>query len=135
MICLDESVFSRLATDKSFPAVEKYLAAHKEETWILPAVVLFEYLNQYDSHSTIKSQRLKAENRVDMVADLDGDVATEAANVRARLETVDTSLKLGDLLIAATARANNATLVTADKEDFNKPPIHELMSVDIIDVS
>ncbi|MFB6151463.1 MAG: type II toxin-antitoxin system VapC family toxin [Haloarculaceae archaeon] len=66
------------------------------------------------------------------MADLSADVAAEAANLCARLETTDTSLDLADLLIAATAREHGATLATANENEFDKGPIHDLMDVDIV---
>ncbi|MFB6150557.1 MAG: type II toxin-antitoxin system VapC family toxin [Haloarculaceae archaeon] len=132
MICLDNDVFSRYASRNSYPFIDRYLSNHVDETWILPSLVLFEYLDKYDSHSTIRSQRLRAVESVDAVADLSADVAVEAANLRARLATTNAGLDLADLLIAATARERGATLATANKNDFDKEPIHDLMDVDIV---
>ncbi|MFC7140347.1 type II toxin-antitoxin system VapC family toxin [Halosimplex aquaticum] len=134
MICLDNDIFSRYASERSYPSVDQYLADHAGDAWILPAMVLFEYLKRYDSHSTIQTHRLNAEQSVDGIADLNTDVAMEAANLQARLATADTSLDLADLLIAATAREYGATLVTANKNDFDKQPIRELLNVDIVEV-
>jgi hypothetical protein len=53
-------------------------------------------------------------------------VAVEAANMGARLETAGTDLDLADLLAAATAREAGATFVTANVNDFDKTPIHQL---------
>lgn len=134
MICLDNDVFSRYASEQYYPTVDRYLSDHARETWILPSIVLFEYLKRYDSHNTIQTHRLNAEGSVDAVADLDADVAMEAANLRARLATANTGLALADLLIAATAREYGATLATANERDFDKQAIHELLDVDIVDV-
>ena len=135
MICLDNDIFSRYASERSYPAVDQYLAEHAGDAWILPAMVLFEYLKRHDSHSAIQTHRLNAEQSVDGVADLNTDVAMEAANLQTRLATADTSLDPADLLIAATAREYGATLVTANENDFDKQPIHELLDVDIVDVA
>jgi len=59
-------------------------------------------------------------------------VAVEAANMRARLETAGTDLDLADLLAAATAREAGATFVTANVNDFDKTPIHQLMDIDVV---
>jgi tRNA(fMet)-specific endonuclease VapC len=134
MICLDNDVFSRYASEKSYPTVEQYLADHSGDAWILPSLVLFEYLKRYESHSTIRTHRTNAEQSVDGIADVDADVAMEAANLRGRLATTETSLDLADLLIAATARVHGATVATANKNDFDKQPIHELLDVDIVDI-
>jgi len=134
MICLDNDIFSRYASRQSYPSVDQYLADHADEAWILPSMVLFEYLKRYDSHNTIQTHRQSAEQSVDAIADLNADVATEAANLRARLLTADASLDLADLLIAATAREYGATLATANKNDFDNPATRELIDIDIVDV-
>jgi predicted nucleic acid-binding protein len=132
MICLDNDVFSRFASDRSYRAVSEYLAAHSTETWLLPSVVLFEYLQQYEAQATIRKQRRRVEQSVDGVVPVDGDVAEQAANIRARLASAGTSLDVGDLLVAATAREHNCTLATRNKNDFDKSPVHQLLAVDIV---
>lgn len=132
MICLDNDVFSRYASQQSYPAVSNYLTSHSTETWLLPSIVLFEYLQRYSAHNTIQNERRKAEQSVDGIIQIDADVAEEAANVGTRLASTGTSLDVPDLLIAAAARDRSCTLVTRNKNDFDKRPIHELMSVDII---
>ena len=52
--------------------------------------------------------------------------------MRARLETAGTDLDLADLLAAATAREAGATFVTANVNDFDKTPIHQLMDIDVV---
>jgi len=49
------------------------------------------------------------------------------------LDRAGVSLNDVDLLIAATASQQQATFVTADKNDFDKDPIHELLDIDIVD--
>lgn len=132
MICLDNDVFSRYASQQTYPDVSNYLADHANETWVLPSIVLFEYLQRFSPHQKIKAERRTAERAVDTVAPVDGDVSEQAANIRARLASAGTSLATPDLLIAAVARQRGCTLATRNKTDFDKPPIHQLMDVDII---
>lgn len=132
MICLDNDVFSRYASRQSYPAVSTYLSSHSTEAWLLPSIVLFEYLQNYPSHNTIQNERRKAEQSVDGTIPVDADVAEQAANIRARLDAAQTSLDVPDLLIAAAARTHGCTLATRNKTDFDKSPIHELMDIDII---
>lgn len=132
MICLDNDVFSRFASPQSYPAVSEYLASHRSEPWLLPTVVLFEYLQRYDDHDTIRKQRRQAEAAVDGLAPIDGDVATQAANIRARLAASGTSLDVPDLLIAAAARERDCTLATCNRNDFDSSPVHELLDLDIV---
>jgi predicted nucleic acid-binding protein len=133
MICLDHDVLRKFADPDPDPNVVTYLSQHRGDIWILPSLVLFEYLQLYSSQSRIRTERSQIEHVVDEVAPLDGDVAAQAANMNARLASAGTSLDLADLLIAATARENNATLATANKHDFDKPPIHQLMDIDIVE--
>lgn len=132
MICLDNDVFSRYASPDSYPAVTAYLSVHSTEPWLVPSVVLFEYLQQYSAHDTITTERRNAEQSVDGVIPIDADVAQEAANLNARLAAAGTSLDVPDLLVAAAAREHGCTLATRNKNDFDKSPIHELVTVDII---
>lgn len=133
MICLDNDVLRKFADPNPDPNVVTYLSQHRGDIWILPSLVLFEYLQLYSSHSRIRTERSQIEHVVDEVAPLDGDVAAQAAKMNARLASAGTSLDLADLLIAATAREDNATLATANKHDFDKPPIHQLMDIDIVE--
>lgn len=133
MICLDNDVLRKFADPDPDPAVVEYLTDHRADTWILPSIVLFEYLQLYSDHSRIRKERRQIERVVDAIAPLDADVATQAANMNARLAAAGTSLDFADLLVAATARERNATLATANKRDFDKTPIHQLMDVDIVE--
>lgn len=133
MICLDNDVFRRYASQKPHPEVNQYLTDHRKEQWLVPSLVLFEFLQYYETHSTIRSKREAAEQHVDGILPLDADVAEEAANIQARLASSRISLDLADLLIAATARTNGCTLATRNKRDFDKAPIRELIDVDIVE--
>ena len=99
---------------------------------MIPSIILFEYLQQYSAHNTIEKQRRTAEQSVDGVIPLDGAVAAQAANIRARLDEAGTALDVPDLLVAAAAREQGCTLATRNRNDFDKAPIHELLSIDIV---
>jgi predicted nucleic acid-binding protein len=135
MLCLDNDVFRRYTNEPPDRDVVNYLAAHHEEPWGLPAIVLFEWLQLYESHATIRTRRDQVDDVIDEVLALDDDVAVEAANMRARLSTAETSLDLADLLAAATARQADATFVTGNANDFDKTPVHDLIDVEILDPS
>jgi predicted nucleic acid-binding protein len=91
MSCLDNDVFSRYASRQSYPAVSEFLSAHSSEPWLIPFIVLFEYLHQYSSQNTIQKQRRNAEQSVDGVIPVDGDVSEQAANIRTRLDAAGRS--------------------------------------------
>jgi predicted nucleic acid-binding protein len=77
-------------------------------------------------------RRQQLNQRVDKIASLDADAASEAAKMEADLQNAGASLNTADLLIAAIARDQGATLATGNKNDFDKQPIHQLMDVDIV---
>lgn len=132
MICLDNDILRKYARPDPDPNVVTYLSSRRSESWILPSVVVFEYLQNFSAANRIHTERQQLEQHFDSVASLDGDVAEESANIRARLATAGTSLAVPDLFVAATARANGATLATANRRDFDKTPVHELLDVDIV---
>jgi len=55
--------------------------------------------------------------------------------LRRALAQTNTSLDTGDLLVAATAHRHGGTLATADKNDFDKPQIRQLLNVDIVELA
>ena len=132
MLCLDNDVFRKYTNDPPEEAVVNYLASGHGEPWTLPSIVLFEWLQMYDSHDTIRKKRRQTDEIIDEVLGIDDNVAVEAANMGARLETAGTDLDLADLLAAATAREAGATFVTANVNDFDKTPIHQLMDIDVV---
>jgi predicted nucleic acid-binding protein len=135
MLCLDNDVLRKYARPEPDENVVSYLAGHSSEPWIVPSVVLFEYLQHFEAQHRISNERQQIETTFDAVAPMNAAVAEEAANLRARLAEAGTSLDVPDLLVAATARTEGATLATANKNDFDKTPIHELLTVDIVPTS
>lgn len=135
MILLDNNIIRKYARSDPDEAVLNYLSKHRTEPWGISAIVLFEFLSYYDTQSKQRTRRSQLTQAVDNVVSFDGDTAAEAASMEASLEAAGVSLDDVDLLIAATARQHQATLVTADKNDFDKAALHELMNIDIVDAS
>lgn len=135
MICLDNSVLRKYASPNAHPAVLSYLKDHATEPWSIPASVAYEYLSYYDAPSEIRRQRRNLDELFEEIVPLTGDVAAEAALIEASLVEQGVSLDAADLLHAATAREAGATFVTADVDDFDVPPIRELLDVDVVDES
>lgn len=136
MLYLDNDVLRKFAQPDPDPAVVEYLERHRSEPWGISTVVLYEFLSYYASTGTRQKrlQTLKT-HVVDDVAAFDEDAAVEAASIESALADTDSSLDAADLMIAATARRYGGTLATANKRDFDKRPVHQLMDVDIVDVS
>lgn len=61
MICLDNDVLRKSADPNPDPEVVQYLSKHRADAWILPSLVLFEYLQLYSSHSRIRTERHQIE--------------------------------------------------------------------------
>ncbi|MDS0261571.1 type II toxin-antitoxin system VapC family toxin [Haloarcula sp. S1CR25-12] len=133
MILLDNNIIRKYARPNPDEAVLTYLSEHRTEPWSISALVLFEFLSYYDSQSEQRAQRNQLTQAVDDVISFDADTAAEAASMERSLDAAGVSLDAADLLIAATARQHQATFVTADKNDFDKTVIHELMAIDIVD--
>ena len=135
MILLDNNIIRKYARPDPDEAVLNYLSDLRTEPWAISAIVLFEFLSYYDTQSKQRTRRSQLTQAVDNVISFDGDTAAEAASMDSSLEAAGVSLDDADLLIAATARQHQATFVTADKNDFDRTPLHELMDVDIVNTS
>ncbi|AAV46021.1 plasmid stability protein StbB [Haloarcula marismortui ATCC 43049] len=135
MILLDNNIIRKYAHPDPDEAVLNYLSEHRTEPWGISAIVLFEFLSFYDTQAKQRKRRSQLTQAVDTVISFDGDTAAEAASMETSLEAAGVSLDDVDLLIAATARQHQATFVTADKNDFDKTPVHELVDIDIVDAS
>lgn len=135
MLYLDNSVLRKATEDPPDPAVAAYLRANSNEGWALPATVAWGYLDFFGSRSRRRRERRFLEEEFQEVAPVTLDVAAEAADLSRLLGRQDVALAAADLLHVATARENGGTFVTADAEDFDRPEIHDLIDVDVIDVS
>jgi len=133
MILLDNNIIRKYARPDPDEAVLTYLSDHRTEPWGISAIVLYEFLSYYDTQSKQRARRSQLTQAVDDVISFDADTAAEAASMETSLDGAGVSLNDVDLLIAATARQHQATFATADKNDFDKSPIHELLDIDIVD--
>lgn len=132
MIVLDNNVVRKYASGAPDDHVVEYLTEQRTEPWGIPAIVLYEFLSYYDSQATRRRRRDQLLDVVDEVLGFDEATAFEAASLGTSLGAAGVSLDVADLFIAATARQHGGTLATTDRDDFDKPPIHELLSVDIV---
>jgi predicted nucleic acid-binding protein len=136
MLYLDNDVLRKFAKPDPDPKVVDYLDRHRSEPWGLSTVVLYEFLSYYGSPGTRQERLHTLKTRIaDDVAPFDEDAAVEAASMESSLSETNTSLDAADLMIAATARQRGGVLATANKRDFDKQPIHQLLDIDIVDVS
>jgi predicted nucleic acid-binding protein len=133
MICLDNSVLRRLASPQQTPNVDGFLNDHRSEPWVIPATVAFEYYAYYDTQTDIRQQQRILNEHLDGTLPLTDSVASEAAQLQLLLQSHQISLGIADLLHAATAREAGVTFVTRDATDYDKDPLKQLMSIEIID--
>ncbi|WP_226022843.1 type II toxin-antitoxin system VapC family toxin [Halomicrobium salinisoli] len=131
MIVLDNDVLAGFVRPNPDPDVLSYLSDHSTEQWIVPTIVLYEFLSYYDSSKQTRRRR-QLKKRVDGIVPFDEDAAAAAANIEGSLQSVGTSLDTADLFIAAIARERSGTLATRNHQDFDKTPIHQLLDIDIV---
>ncbi len=94
----------------------------------IPAVVVYEIetgIAKSTDPNKRKGQLAELLNAV-TVLPFDGDSARRAAHLRARLERQGTPIGPMDTLIAGTALAHNATLVTHNTAEFQRVPALQL---------
>ncbi|WP_436910020.1 type II toxin-antitoxin system VapC family toxin [Halosimplex marinum] len=135
MICFDNSVLRKFADPDPHPRVVEYLEGHSSDVWIVPAIIAYEFYSVENSRPGVQRLRSVLRETVDEIRPFTDDVAAEAAVLEGRLREQNRSLATADLLSAATAREAGATFTTADSGDFDTPPLHDLLELDIIDVS
>lgn len=90
----------------------------------LPSLVLYELQTGIQKSTDGRRRRRQLQALVDATNVLPFGVAeaNQAAVIRARLEAAGTPIGPIDTLIAATAMAANATLVTRNRREFDRVP-------------
>ena len=106
---------------KGMGNVGKRLAAIQPQEFAIPAIVLFE-LEEGTADSTARREALDAIVRVCRVLPFDAQVAKRAAVIRNELARRGQMIGPLDMLIAATASANGATLITHNTAEFSRVP-------------
>ncbi|MDY6818657.1 MAG: type II toxin-antitoxin system VapC family toxin [Halobacteriales archaeon] len=132
MLYLDNDVLAKFARPNPDPAVVQYLKERSSEPWGISALVAYEFVSFYPQSQRHEKLRQLEQDILNEISPIDAQTSLEAADLRSLLENAGTSLDTGDLLVAATARQHSGTLATANKNDFDKQPIHELLDVDIV---
>lgn len=135
MLYLDNDVLAKFARPNPDPAVVQYLKNHSSEPWGISALVAYEFVSFYPQSQRQGKLRQLEQNVLDEISPIDAQTSLEAANLGSLLENAGTSLDTGDLLVAATARQHGGTLATANKNDFDRQPIHELVDVELVPTS
>jgi len=130
MIVLDRDVVAKLVA--SDQAVVQHLQQYSGEEWTIPALVAWESYKAQDSRSDMRRTQTVLRSNFDRIVDLSDDTALEAAYLDEKLRSQGVNVPTVDLLHLATAHAEGGTFVTHNKNDFDKPPLHELIDVDVV---
>jgi tRNA(fMet)-specific endonuclease VapC len=123
MICLDTNI-AIYVINRRVPSVRHRLAEQlRLGTEIgFSAIALFELHVRSDRRA--EAERLLAEFLAPgiVVLPFDAEDAAHAGDIRAHLESKGTPIGPYDYLIAAQARRRGATLVTANRREFERVP-------------
>ena len=130
MIVLDRDVVVKLV--ESDQTVVQHLQQYSSEEWTIPALVAWESYKAQDSRTGMQRTRTLLRSNFDRIIDFSDDTALEAAYLDEKLRSQGVTLPTVDLLHLAAAHAEGGTFVTHDRNDFDKPPLHDLVNVDII---
>ena len=132
MLYLNNDVLAKFARPNPDPAVVQYLKERSSMPWGISALVAYEFVSFYPLSQRREKLRRLEQGILNEISPIDTQMSIEAANLRSLLENAGTSLDTGDLFVAATARQHSGTLATANKNDFDKQPIRELVDVEIV---
>lgn len=132
MLFLDNDVLAKFARPDPDPAVVEYLKDRRTDSWAISALVAYEFLSVYSKSQRQRKCRQLEGDVVNEITPIDAETSLEAAALRELLAESGTTLDTGDLLVAATARQHGGTIATANKNDFDKAPVHELIDVEIV---
>jgi len=132
MIVLDNDILVKWGGRNPDPEIISHLQHYRHEEWAIPAIVAFEFYKSCKSRVQMNQVQSKLHSQLDRILDFSDDVAFEAAYLHDRLNTQNITLPPVDLLNLATAHAENATFITHNKSDFDKPQLQELTNVDIV---
>ncbi|MDS0293634.1 type II toxin-antitoxin system VapC family toxin [Halogeometricum luteum] len=132
MIVLDNDVLVKLGGKDSDPAVVDHLRRYSSEEWTIPAIVAWEFYKSCRGRTEIQRARRTLNENLDRILEFTDGTAAEAAYLGEKLRSQEVSLSPADLLNLATAYESGGTFVTHNKRDFDKPPLRQLVDVDVI---
>ncbi|MFW5950205.1 MAG: type II toxin-antitoxin system VapC family toxin [archaeon] len=132
MLYLDNDILAKFARPNPDPVVVQYLRDRHAEPWGISALVAYEFLSFYPRSQQQEKLRQLEEDVLNEISPIDTRTSLQAANLRSLLGDAGTSLDTGDLFVAATTRRHGGALLTANANDFDKQPIHELLDVEIV---
>jgi tRNA(fMet)-specific endonuclease VapC len=130
MIVLDRDIVAKLVeTDRS---VIQHLHQYSSEEWTIPSLVAWESYKAQSSRTEMQQAQSTLRSNFDRILDFTDDTALEAAYLDEKLQSQGVTVPAVDLLNLATAHEADGTFVTHNKHDFDKPPLYDLVDVDVL---
>jgi len=119
MYCLDTSIIIEFLRNK-MPAVMGLIKESEPKDFMIPLIVYAELLLGAEKSENPKKRYKEVEAFCSLmtIVEPDKQCAREYAQIRADLESRGRKIGPNDLLIAATARAHHAILVTNNSREF-----------------
>ena len=123
MFCLDTNIWSYLLRQPNEPLIRRIKACRSSDL-CLTELVRAELIYGAIRSSQAKQLRSRIDALLSPYSSLPfNQVAAEHyADIRFHLEKMGTPISPNDLIIAATVRSANATLVTANHREFSRIP-------------
>ncbi|AWB28057.1 type II toxin-antitoxin system VapC family toxin [Halococcoides cellulosivorans] len=132
MIVLDRDVLAKISGRDVDQGVLNHCRQYSREEWTIPAIVAWESYKAVSERSQKRRvQRALADN-FDRILDLTDDAGLEAAALDESLSAQGVTLDTADLLNLAIAHEAGGTFVTHNANDFDTPPVHDLVDIDVV---
>ncbi|WEL20327.1 type II toxin-antitoxin system VapC family toxin [Halorhabdus sp. BNX81] len=132
MIVLDRDVLAKIAGRDPNEAILSHLGQYRREEWTIPAVVAWESYKAGSGRTEMLRTQRVLDEQFDRVLDFTDDCALEAGYLDEQLRAQGIRLDPADLLNLATAHAAGGTFVTHNATDFDKPPLYDLVDLDVV---
>jgi tRNA(fMet)-specific endonuclease VapC len=132
MIVLDRDILAKVAGRDPNQHILSHLQQYSNEEWTIPSVVAWESYKAGSSRTEMLRTQHILHDRFDRILEFTDECALEAAYLDQKLRSQDVRLAPADLLNLATAHAEGGTFVTHNANDFDKPPLHDLVDIDVV---
>lgn len=130
MIVLDRDVLVKLRNSER--EVIRHLQQYSTDEWTIPAHVAWESFQYHGNRTDMLREQQHLQSSFDRILPFTCDTALEAAYLDEKLHAHGVALDAVDLLNVATAHQAGGTFVTHNKNDFDSPPVHDLVDIDIV---
>lgn len=132
MIVLDRDVLAKITGRDVDRAVLDHLRQYSRDEWAIPAIVAWESYKAVSGRSRKRRVQRVLTDNFDRILDFTDETGLEAAAIDEALSAQGVTLDTADLLNLAIAHEAGGTFVTHNANDFDKPPVHDLVDIDIV---